>query len=447
MVVFKTPTWIPGERGNGRPGIVAINKTYGKLKKIKGQLKFQWRCTKILPDKTQCPNAGHLFLAHNFPCGCCHDQFGQPGDECRKGPFKFSRWAEGKEAPGCECVNANRSIKENGRDAPVAVWARKRIKSLSKQGMKLRTAGFQVVNKGIKIEERGRIGKRKIMNAMYQQRAREKQKMPIIKKAQLEPMERNLDKAEAKLERRQRKRRRFIHETKQLKNSKDFDHLRRALRPMQKTTTLGLPKDQIKPQSGYVIYQTPQQRAILADSRATHISSDNLHPDAPSSISERCIGIEVKIEQLEKKKTRGVKRKREGEWFHCGGILCFSKDAATHREAYKHIFNKTKQENGEDALDSIMNLDTDFEQAIYVPLAEELNAQKRKLKSVKPAKTNLCSGHYAGNINKKNNSCGGTQFYSKLTGKYDSNYRRCIRELRTLFVMPPQLMENQAVQI
>ena len=106
------------------------------------------------------------------------------------------------------------------------------------------------------------------------------------------------------------------------------------------------------------------------------------------------VGIQVKV-------TRGTKRKRESEWFHCGAAMCFGKDEDTHREVFKMVFEKTKKEQGYDALGSIVELDTDFERQIYVPLAEELNSQKMQLKSVKPARTNLCSGHYACNLNKK----------------------------------------------
>jgi hypothetical protein len=40
MVKFNTPTWIAGERGSGRPGVVAIGHTYGKLKKNKGRIEI-----------------------------------------------------------------------------------------------------------------------------------------------------------------------------------------------------------------------------------------------------------------------------------------------------------------------------------------------------------------------------------------------------------------------
>ena len=76
-------------------------------------------------------------------------------------------------------------------------------------------------------------------------------------------------------------------------------------------------------------------------------------------------------------------------------MFCITKDCELHSTIFRFVFEKTKAENGDDALDDISDINTDFERGIFEPLPIELNSQKRlHLKRVKPAKRNLCSGHH-----------------------------------------------------
>ena len=72
---------------------------------------------------------------------------------------------------------------------------------------------------------------------------------------------------------------------------------------------------------------------------------DNLHKDAPK-YSERAVGIEVKIIELEPSRGRGVKKRRVGEWFHAGAAITVCKTSEVHAELIRSMLAKTKKENG-----------------------------------------------------------------------------------------------------
>lgn len=119
-----------------------------------------------------------------------------------------------------------------------------------------------------------------------------------------------------------------------------------------------------------------------------------------------------------------------------------------HKTVFRLVFTKTKKENGNHSLNQITDINTDFEQEIFKSLASELNAQKQlQKKSVKHARTNLCSGHYSSNLSNKLNSSGGKNYYSHIHPDFDEKFKRCIRKLRALFVMPPEKIEIQALKI
>lgn len=439
---FATPTWISGERNGGLPGILAVANTHGRIRpSLKNPLQFSWRCNNILSNGKQCPNKAKGLLEMTDGCTCCFDENNRPLSSCRKGPRKFGRWLT--PPSGCTCICPTQAMELYKDLTPAIVWARHKVEVLSTSGMKQAKAGFQVINKELSLNERARAGKQRLMNAVRNRRHYKKQNDPKMTTPEEAPLDQDLSAEELKEERRERKRRKFTHQGNQLKNDKLFAPLRKALRPMQLSREMGIPKSQI--QDDFILFQTPTQREMIANCQ--ELSVDNLHKDSPSCAS-RAIGFEAKITELEESKGRGKKRKRVGEWFHAGSALCSAKDSELHSSIFRFVFEKTKHENGENALDDIEDINTDFERGIFDPLAKELNSQKQlHLKKVKPAKTNLCSGHYSGNLNKKNQTVGGMSWYSRKSDDYDENYRKCIRELRALFVMPPELMESQALKI
>ena len=172
---FRAPTWIASERGNGKPGILAVDKTHGRLRPQKNNpLICGWRCRGKTSDDEPCPNKGICILVSTDNCECCFDQYNNPLPTCRKGPLKFEKWKEGEDPTGCNCVTAMRAIKEYGKHAPTITWGRHRMNDLTRMSMKTSKASFEVVNKGMKMEERSVAGKSRLMASVRVRKHRRK---------------------------------------------------------------------------------------------------------------------------------------------------------------------------------------------------------------------------------------------------------------------------------
>ena len=63
MILFKNPTWIPGERNGGLPGIVAFKKAFGTLRPSKDDpMRCGWRCNGKLQNGQRCKARGVCLL-------------------------------------------------------------------------------------------------------------------------------------------------------------------------------------------------------------------------------------------------------------------------------------------------------------------------------------------------------------------------------------------------